>query len=380
VQAAREAARRMQCANHVKQLSLSVHTFHDAHNIFPSLNRSPMGKSVFASGHPDHYAIETYGRSFTSNGPSGDEFDSYGVCQASWAMFVCPFMEQTALYEHYIQLLRDSKADNDDQMDWFASPNNHQNDVGNAQIATYVCPSDAVGKHNGARGTTGRNSYVGCHGDLGYAGSTTFFRGAIGSGMVTIGMGALSDGTSNTLLFSEIIIGTPGSQRVKGGVAHPEEGGCNDWMAPMACLNTRGANGQFKPDIYGFLKPADPWTLEGFAVDQLRHGSGRQWMKGDGITGYFHAALPPNSPTCTSVWINYGALVSAGSFHTGGVNAGMSDGSGKFLSETIDTGRIDRGANDVNNWNYRPPYSGRSPYGVWGALGSRNGGESVTLP
>jgi prepilin-type processing-associated H-X9-DG protein len=295
-------------------------------------------------------------------------------------MFICPFKEQTPIYELYVQALRDGRANNDDDLQWFASPNNHQNDVGNAQIPTYICPSDPVGRHSGARGTTGRNSYAGCHGDLGYAGSTTFFRGAIGSGMVPITMGSLVDGTSNTLLFSEIVIGTPGSRMVKGGVAHPEEAGANDWHAPNYCLNTRGPGGQFRNDLWGFLQPANPWTLEGHAIDTLRHGPGRQWMKGDGVTGYFHAALPPNSPTCTSVWINYGALVSSGSFHTGGVNIVLADGSGRFVSETVDTGRIDRGPNEINGWRYGPPFSGRSPYGVWGALGSRNGGEPASLP
>jgi len=57
------------------------------------------------------------------------------------------------------------------------------------------------------------------------------------------------------------------------------------------------------------------------------------------------------------------------SFHTGGVNAGFFDGSVRFISNTIHTG----------NLNLPAVRTGPSPYGVWGALGSPDGGESVTL-
>ncbi len=48
----------------------------------------------------------------------------------------------------------------------------------------------------------------------------------------------------------------------------------------------------------------------------------------------------------------------------------MLDGSVHFISETIDSGDLTQGL----------VQSGKSPYGVWGALGSRNGGESVAFP
>ena len=56
------------------------------------------------------------------------------------------------------------------------------------------------------------------------------------------------------------------------------------------------------------------------------------------------------------------------SFHPGGVNALRADGSVSFISETIDTGNLS--AASVT--------SGISPYGTWGALGSKNGGEVVS--
>ena len=60
--------------------------------------------------------------------------------------------------------------------------------------------------------------------------------------------------------------------------------------------------------------------------------------------------------------------MSANSYHPGGVNVLRADGSVSFISETIDTGNL--AAASVTN--------GASPYGLWGALGSKNGGEVVS--
>ncbi|MGL6193953.1 MAG: H-X9-DG-CTERM domain-containing protein [Thermoguttaceae bacterium] len=77
------------------------------------------------------------------------------------------------------------------------------------------------------------------------------------------------------------------------------------------------------------------------------------------------------------------ALVSASSNHTGGVNLSMGDGSVRFMSETVSTGSPPDGLTVVPPGgpnNRYMDYTGRSLYGVWGALGTRSGGESVNAP
>jgi prepilin-type processing-associated H-X9-DG protein len=64
----------------------------------------------------------------------------------------------------------------------------------------------------------------------------------------------------------------------------------------------------------------------------------------------------------------------ASSMHTGGINAALGDGSVQFISDTVNavtTGTLDD--------TVRPVTGGISPFGVWGAYGSMNGGETNSL-
>jgi prepilin-type N-terminal cleavage/methylation domain-containing protein/prepilin-type processing-associated H-X9-DG protein len=78
VQAAREAARRMQCTNNLKQLALALHTYHSRYNAFP------WGGASSASGWPGY--------------PGGGAFN--------WRTFILPELEQQALYDDIKQRVR----------------------------------------------------------------------------------------------------------------------------------------------------------------------------------------------------------------------------------------------------------------------------------
>jgi prepilin-type processing-associated H-X9-DG protein len=91
--------------------------------------------------------------------------------------------------------------------------------------------------------------------------------------------------------------------------------------------------------------------------------------------------LPPNGPSCGNTGESW-AIITASSYHPGGVNVLMVDGAVVFISETINAGDPTRTVQDMPQFAGGNPqdYSGPSPYGVWGALGTAFGGESVQLP
>ena len=112
-------------------------------------------------------------------------------------------------------------------------------------------------------------------------------------------------------------------------------------------------------------------------IGTFRKG-GKQIIDGLVIFAGFHTIFAPNGVSCADsfrenyTWrpLYYGWVTtpSASSYHSGGVNCGMGDGSVRFISDTIDVGDMSKGC----------VTSGESPYGVWGAMGSRSGGETAS--
>jgi prepilin-type processing-associated H-X9-DG protein len=108
------------------------------------------------------------------------------------------------------------------------------------------------------------------------------------------------------------------------------------------------------------------------AGSQIQARFGIAWQDGQPMYVAFNTVLPPNSPACADGG-SYGdsthLVIPPASRHPGGVNATFTDGSTRFISNTINTG----------NLSARQRIAGPTQYGVWGALGSRDGGESVPI-
>jgi prepilin-type N-terminal cleavage/methylation domain-containing protein/prepilin-type processing-associated H-X9-DG protein len=97
------------------------------------------------------------------------------------------------------------------------------------------------------------------------------------------------------------------------------------------------------------------------------YGSGTRWTDGSPEFTGFNTVLPPNRPRCYVGGSNTDLVFTAQSRHPQGVNVLFADGHVAFLREDIDAG----------NQAAPEPTTGPSPYGVWGALGTRAGGEVV---
>jgi len=114
-------------------------------------------------------------------------------------------------------------------------------------------------------------------------------------------------------------------------------------------------------------------------------GKGHRWGDARNPFSLFHAALPPNSPSCrdpTRDPIDPCFAISASSFHAGGVNVSMADASVRFVNDSIDTGDITRRLGEPlmdvvpDNWEGHW-WTGPSTHGIWGAMATPAGGETI---
>lgn len=339
VQAAREAARRMQCSNNLKQLSLSVHNHHDAFKRFPAASHDPTFKgSVWTAA-------------------NGNSYDRIGYLSC-----LLPYIEQSALYNQIAPFAIDG-----------GRPWNFGNRGTTAvpilspysqNIPGFRCPSDSVIY---SPSDCKPANYVCNKGDIYMNYGDWEWRGPFSNGergVCTMG-GTLKDGTSNTIMLSEMCIGrdtgVTGQSPIKSGTAINVGFPVGGAFTPSLCLARRGAQGMLagqSQNSYG----------------DTGWGRGRRW--GDSISCYttFFTVLPPNAPTCANNNAEGNAQPTPSSYHTGGVNTAMCDGSVRFISDSIDAGNSSASM-PTNPANSRT-YTGPSLWGVWGALGTMNSNET----
>jgi len=86
----------------------------------------------------------------------------------------------------------------------------------------------------------------------------------------------------------------------------------------------------------------------------------------------FTTIVPPNGPSCVALTSYTHGIIPPTSYHTGGVNGAMCDGAVRFIPDTINTDQV-IGVASLQT------AAGASPFGVWGTLGTRQGGESKSL-
>lgn len=323
VQAAREAARRMQCSNHVKQISLALHNYHDVHKQFPlgSICSGPDTRK-------NDPKTNTCGISF--------RHENWGQ---TWAIAILPFIEQTALWDQWDP----------------AFPTADQPNVTGVPLAIYKCPSDPNNDHialgrGGATPPRGPNTgepsryakgnysanYGGGNGGEntsmdGFAGTIddrfgiipnftgTPNRGAFsgreaGNRRYGAKIGAMVDGTSNSMLIAESL-----TQQSNGDCR-----GC--WGLHMGAAVSAYTRTRPRSDgVEGIATPNIPTEVNGV---KTKWRDGIPFCNNSARGKFLRCDDRPREGARTGLGVR--------SYHPGGAQVGLGDGSVRFVSESID--------------------------------------------
>jgi prepilin-type N-terminal cleavage/methylation domain-containing protein/prepilin-type processing-associated H-X9-DG protein len=286
VQSAREAARRSQCINNLKQIGLGMHNYESSNGSLPPGQKS--------------------------------------CCWGTWLVFMLPQVEQQALFNawNFNGDLIYYQGQYDAPLRYGGVANGT---VSATRVNAYMCPSDGSNTNLAGLGPTvgsvkynvTSQNYVVNYGNLHTAqpatfvfGGTTFgFGGAPFTDMNTnpagmggqkvVGFSGIPDGLSNTLLVSECIVGT-------------------------------GKGGQYNAS----------WDLRGFSWWGSA-ASFTAWLQPnatqpDVLEDQSYCVYPYQlNPPCTAPTATLPRLNAARSRHSGGVNAAMGDGSVRFIKNSI---------------------------------------------
>jgi prepilin-type processing-associated H-X9-DG protein len=296
------------------------------------------------------------------------------------------------------------------------------------KIPSLLCPSDgADALWNNTCGAW--TNYVVCVGDMAgcdagswgdYYANRGGLRGPRNRSWINDGLGfgtnystrtlaEITDGTSNTIGWGEGLIQREIRTNFDIAISPITENDyrrvvivLNDVLPsdpPQDLLNYKGSGYQFSGTVAKFTSGFGAMLIRGTAET---FSKGHSAASAHPSTAFFNALLPPNSPSACGSGNNgmTKGLISASSEHQGGVNVSFLDGTVHFITDSINTKNLDKGARletqgytDDPGWNagwQRNYYQPKQPidittgavfsYGVWANLGAINDGEVVSLP
>ncbi|MDG3003870.1 DUF1559 domain-containing protein [Paludisphaera mucosa] len=318
VQSAREAARRSQCVNNLKQIGLGLHNYHSANNAFPmGGTKSPMSPDM------------TYGT------------------WSNWSVQgqLLPFVEQTPVYNAANFMISVDP-------DWNDLPRVNRT-VRDTVINAFLCPSDTnnlkpgLNNYFASMGTTSRN----WEGDCGWSNAPCKPQGVTGffGLFISYGLADVPDGSANTILFAEKLTG-----KANGGSSYRGNG--------VTGANLTQAIYDASSNVAGTMSDLQACATAFNANNNISDQAGRYWAFG--ATGYtlFNTIQTPNDNQykfgscrwgCGGCGIDASNYIDASSAHSGGVNVLLGDGSVRFVKDSVNRA-------------------------TWWGLGTRDNGEVIS--
>lgn len=312
-------SRRITCQNNLRQIGLAMSNYQMAQQCFPPCVGSVGGQGVGSSG------------------------------QLGPFVAILPFMDESSKFDSI------TKGYTEGSVSFPAFP--ALSDVNFEPWQTgspiFICPSVPEDKDSTDFAVT---HYGICIGDRARnIHSPETARGPF-SGSQRISFPDILDGASNTFMAGEIGARTKATRANQYAINQP----VSILENPSQCYELVDGIGQ----DWQFHKP----------VSLSKIGRGGHWADGRAGVALFNTILPPMSPSVSVGEIGADGIYSVSGPHKGGVNIARMDGSVAFIDSEIDTGDSSSRAPTEEEM----AAGIESPYGVWGALGTINGGEIVT--
>jgi len=405
IQQAREAARRMSCSSNIRQFGIALLNYEYSYKELPGL--------AAGFGRPNQRAGTTGVQGTNIN---GDPYNPVGVFSGLVGML--PMMEQQVLFNKIDSGFR-SRTGGGAAVETYGpygqifTPGNPAIPTitwrqpwsgaylpARTQIGFFRCPSDPGRLNPSNAGSLARTNYVFnlsdviIGSDIGDLNQDTT-RGPFPRAFQLI-LASVTDGTSNTIMFGEIsTISSPNSTHHVIAVNPAIQGRA---IEGVAVSNITAANGSaMAPINVTDCKARTRGGIYPTPNNTTRFSSpmGNNWLRaGISYTG-FHTILGPNGASC---YAGTGpsppfpgeagiSIRSAGSYHFGGAHIVTFDNSIKFVPNEIDNSNSQPGATvadyyspgraNVGGWTQTLNWNSPSPFGVWGALGTRGAGDDV---
>ena len=371
VQAAREAARRMSCSNNFKQIGLGLHNYHSAFKQLPQHGTGPTN--------------ETTNGSTASQDSDGTGFTRH---ELSYLVGLLPYVEQQAMWETISNPL--TEADGDVWPQFGPRPTTASYPPWATDIPTFRCPSDpgfgvpSLGRTNYAA-CTGDSLYNGEHGVTYWQGGewhynshpTLIRRAECGMRGVFVPRRAMKfrdilDGLSNTIMAGEIATDL-GDSDIRTEPSTTAGGGSLALVNnPKLCEDDGQINPE-RPKFWLTPDPSSPISRRGY-----------RWAIFHQLQTQMNTILAPNSEVCLAGSVDTHGTVPPSSRHSGGCHILMADGAVIFMTESIEAGNSRSQViycsvtGGTGGGNSAEPPGSPSPFGLWGSLGTREGGEVIS--
>jgi len=300
VQSAREAARRSQCVNNLKQIGLALHNYHSVNEALPPGGQQWSGGTV--GGYPSYGWV---------HGPQ-----NFGMKAR-----ILPYMEQQNAY-NAINFAVTAIWGTDSAAPYVRTGEFMNSTVMVMKIASFVCPSDGNVPGGVQPGVSyANNEGLNRYNSGWYSSGPTYYMGDDGALKKTRSFASIQDGTSATAAFSEWVKGKGSNQQA--GLHQVLQNG------PGVTLNPQSVTGNQANQLLAAACQNTPVDLT-----KTWDFKGEYWLFQDtGRGGGYYHIMTPNKKSCTGPGMD--TIIGASSYHPGGVNVLFLDGSVKFIKDTV---------------------------------------------